>query len=119
LNKRSSKKEDGGQHGTEANRYCEGNKRRCAEHRDAARRGSQSAYKAGQRRSTARGRHQLVRTPFRQTSNATLEAVFADDHQTRNAIHGDERTNHRHTHGAISFHCSIAVAHLHHRFSFL
>jgi len=29
--------------------------RRCAEHRHAARRGSQSAYEAGLRRSTARG----------------------------------------------------------------
>jgi len=48
------------------------------EHRHAAWRGSQSAYKAGQRRlPTQRGTK--VRTPFRQTSNPLLEAVFTNE----------------------------------------
>ena len=48
-----------------------------------------------------------VRTPLRQASNATLEAVFADRQPTRDVLRGDERTNHRHTPGAISFRCPV------------
>ena len=48
-----------------------------------------------------------VRTPPRQASNATIEAVFSDDQPTRDTARGDERTNHRHTSGAISFRCPV------------
>jgi hypothetical protein len=48
-----------------------------------------------------------VRTPPRQASNATIEAVFSDDQPTRDTARGDERTNHRHTPGAISFSCPV------------
>jgi hypothetical protein len=50
-----------------------------------------------------RGAAAKVRTPFRQSSNATLEAAFAFGEQPVTVARGNEPTNHRHTTGAISF----------------
>jgi len=50
-----------------------------------------------------RGAATKVRTPLRQTSNATLEAAFAFGGQPVTVARGNEPTNHRHTIGAISF----------------
>jgi len=44
-----------------------------------------------------------VRTPFRQASNATLEAAFAFGKQPVTVARGNEPANHRHTTGAIAF----------------
>jgi hypothetical protein len=44
-----------------------------------------------------------VRTPFRQSKNATLEAVFAFGEQPVTVARGNETTNRRHTTYAISF----------------
>jgi hypothetical protein len=44
-----------------------------------------------------------VRTPFRQTGNATLKAAFAFGGQPVTVARGKEATNHRHTTGAITF----------------
>jgi len=44
-----------------------------------------------------------VRTPFRQSSNATLEAAFAFGEQPVTVARGNETTNHRHTTDAMSF----------------
>jgi hypothetical protein len=43
-----------------------------------------------------------VRTPFRQTMNATLEAAFAFGGQPVTVARGNQPTNHRHPTGAIS-----------------
>jgi len=51
----------------------------------------------------SRGAATKVRTPFRQTSNATLVAAFAVGEQPVTMARGDEPTNDRHTTGAISF----------------
>lgn len=48
-----------------------------------------------------------VRTPFRQTSNATLEAALAVGEQPVTVARGNEPTNDRHTTGAISFSCPV------------
>ena len=50
-----------------------------------------------------RGAATKVRTPFRQTSNATLKAAFAVGEQPVTVTRGNEPTNHQHTTGAISF----------------
>ena len=80
--------------------------RRCAVHRDAARRGSQSAYKKDCD-TRPRGVATKVRTPFRQTSNATLKAAFAVGGQSVTVARGNEPTKHRHTTGAITFSCLV------------
>ena len=48
-----------------------------------------------------------VRTPFRQTSDATLKAAFAFGEQPVTVTRGNEPTNHRHTTSAISFSCPV------------
>lgn len=50
-----------------------------------------------------RGAATKVRTPFRQTKNATLKAAFAFGGQPVIVARGKEPTNHRHTTGAITF----------------
>ena len=60
-----------------------------------------------------RGMATKVRTPFRQTSNATLEAAFAFRRQPVTVARGNELTNDRHTTGAISFFCPVGDAERH------
>ena len=54
-----------------------------------------------------RGAATKVRTPFRQTSDATLEAAFAVGEQPVIVKRGNEPTNHQQMTGAISFSCPV------------
>jgi hypothetical protein len=76
------------------------------EHRHAARRGSQSAYKAGQRRlPTQRGSKGSDAVPTNEQS--TPRSGLYKRTQTYDVARGEERTNHRQTTGAISFSCPV------------
>ena len=54
-----------------------------------------------------RGAATKVRTPFRQTRDATLKAAFVFSEQPVTVARGKEPTNHQHTTGAISFSCPV------------
>jgi hypothetical protein len=54
-----------------------------------------------------RGAATKVRTPFRQTSDATLKAAFAFGEQPVTVARGNKPKNHRHTTSAISFFCPV------------
>lgn len=55
-----------------------------------------------------RGAATKVRTPFRQTNNATLEAAFAFSEQPMTVGRGYKPTNYRQTTSAITFFFRLA-----------